>query len=95
MGELADRGLLDAPDPERAAIHLIVLATGEVTQRSAQQLHPLADAEVVAISTRVGTPSCAPTAPAPDGPAAPAAGVTPPAGPRGSCAAGPRHGPCR
>jgi hypothetical protein len=49
-GELADRGLLDAPDPERAAVHLIVLATGEVTQRSAQQLHPLADAEVVAIS---------------------------------------------
>ncbi len=50
MGELADQGLLDAPDPERAAIHLVVLATGEVTQRSAQQLRPLDDADIVAIA---------------------------------------------
>ena len=46
LGELARRGLLDAPDPDRAAIHLVLLATGEAGRRSAGA-RPLDDADLV------------------------------------------------
>ncbi|MFG3050235.1 TetR/AcrR family transcriptional regulator [Kitasatospora sp. NPDC048239] len=41
FGELADQGLLEAPDPARAAQHFVLLTGTEVTQRSYWGVYPL------------------------------------------------------
>ncbi|MGW6918932.1 TetR/AcrR family transcriptional regulator [Kitasatospora sp. NPDC054939] len=46
FGELADRGLLDAPDPARAAQHFVLLTGTEITHRSYWGAHPLPQSEV-------------------------------------------------
>ncbi|MGV9269941.1 TetR/AcrR family transcriptional regulator [Kitasatospora sp. NPDC003701] len=51
FGELADQGLLDAPDPARAAQHFVLLIGSEVTQRSYWGSYPLAPAETEEIVT--------------------------------------------
>ncbi|MFE2723133.1 TetR/AcrR family transcriptional regulator [Kitasatospora sp. NPDC059327] len=51
FGRLADRGLLDAPDPARAAQHFVLLIGSEVTQRSYWGAHPLAPSETEEIIT--------------------------------------------
>ena len=50
LAELAERGLLAIEDPVRAAVHLVVLATAEVTQRSAHGARPLDDREITGIA---------------------------------------------
>ncbi|MEV0530244.1 TetR/AcrR family transcriptional regulator [Kitasatospora sp. NPDC050463] len=51
FGELADQGLMDAPDPARAAQHFVLLVGSEVTQRSYWGAHPLAPSETEEIVT--------------------------------------------
>ncbi|MEU1508953.1 TetR/AcrR family transcriptional regulator [Kitasatospora sp. NPDC005748] len=51
FGGLADRGLLDAPDPERAAQHFVLLVGSEITQRSYWGAFPLAPAETEELVT--------------------------------------------
>ncbi|MFI9329671.1 TetR/AcrR family transcriptional regulator [Kitasatospora sp. NPDC052868] len=41
FGELADQGLLETPDPARAAQHFVLLTGTEVTQRSYWGVYPL------------------------------------------------------
>ncbi|MFJ9949291.1 TetR/AcrR family transcriptional regulator [Kitasatospora sp. NPDC091207] len=51
FGQLDDQGLLDAPDPARAAQHFVLLIGNEVTQRSYWGAHPLAPSEAEEIIT--------------------------------------------
>ncbi|MEV7778919.1 TetR/AcrR family transcriptional regulator [Kitasatospora sp. NPDC088351] len=51
FGELAAQGLLDAPDPARAAQHFVLLTGTEVTQRSYWGAHPLTGQETTEIIT--------------------------------------------
>lgn len=47
LAGLAERGLLTIDDPARAAVHLVALATTEVTQRTAHGTRPLDDRDVI------------------------------------------------
>jgi len=51
MQHLADRGLLRISDPDRAAVHFVLLAATEVTNRTHHGAVPLPDEEITAIAT--------------------------------------------
>ncbi|GAA2817642.1 TetR/AcrR family transcriptional regulator [Saccharopolyspora taberi] len=45
LAELGDRGLLDVPDPKRAALHFVALVGSEVQSRTYYGALPIGDAE--------------------------------------------------
>ncbi|NMO90501.1 TetR/AcrR family transcriptional regulator [Actinomycetospora sp. TBRC 11914] len=46
IGRLAERGLLHAEDPDRAAAHFVALVAGEVSSRTVNGLLPMPPAEI-------------------------------------------------